>query len=305
MKKRIFALLFVILFILVLSACDVTVEVKGDNSAIVTIKCDEDDIEDADELDPRDLRDMDDLEDLVDEFADYRLDELEITAQSYVHNGDEYTFKIKVLPADDLEDAYYDGITIGSADEVLDLFADDEYGDDFQDIYEEFAEDFDDEYFYAWDGQGDELDDRDVEDYFDNANLENLGCINIYDTDYYVDFIGSEIILNVPGNIEMVFADYDEIDVENNVVEIGESGDVYVIYSKGISTLILIIIIAAVLLLAGGAVLFFVLRKKKKPMVVAAAPGNTVNTQGSKFCVNCGTQMDADDVFCPNCGTRN
>lgn len=301
MKKRILILLLALLFVVLFSACDVTIDVKGDNSAIVTIECDEDDIEDWG-FDPDDLEDIDDLENFYDDTYERGLDETEVEIKSFKKSGDDYTLQVRIIPAEDVDDAMDEGFAIGNAEEILDIFADYEFDDDFEDISDgDFPESLDEEWYYAWDGSGDSLDGGDFEDLYESINTSNLKCIAIEG--------GIETVINVPGKIKMVLAYYDEIAIEGNSVEIDGTG-AYIIYSSGLGALGIILIIVAILLLAGGAVLFFILRKKKRAGRVAAAqyaPSAPVAPSAgvSKFCTNCGTQMGEQAVFCQNCGSKN
>ena len=247
MKKTILLVILLVLGV-VLSGCDVTYDIQKDDSIIITIECDEDDVDDFGEsfdFDEGDLDTEEDLEDILDDIIDEYDDlEGEITVKSFKRTkGGDFTLKFEFIPNDDIEDAANDGIAVGIASDVLDFFADEMYDDDFEDIYDkEFSDDVDDEYYYVYDKNGDELSDKETEDYFDGAKLTKLKAALIE---------GEDIDVYVPGKIEVIISPDDSVDIDDDG-SINFDDYVLIVYKTSSSPLLTLLIIALLAALGVG-----------------------------------------------------
>jgi len=249
--KKIIIVVMLLVIGLIFAGCDVTYDIQKDNSVIVTITCDDDDVDDFGEwydFDEGDLDEKSDLEDILDDVLDEIDDyEGEIEVKSFKRDrNDNFTLVFEFIPTDDYDDAMesYE-MVINTAEEILDAYADDEYGDDFMDVYDkEFSEDVDDEYIYVYDKKGDELNDKDMEEYFEKAKLDKLNCAFVI---FYDDY--DDLKTTVPGNIELIIGDED-IEIEDGAI-ISE-GPYMVIYSKSSSVLTTILILAVLAALGVG-----------------------------------------------------
>jgi|GEM_PF-5271103 len=246
--KKIVLLVMLLVLGVVFAGCDLTYDIQKDNSVIITIECDEDDVDEFGEVfdfDEGDLDNKDDLEDILEDVLDEYDDlEGEITVKSYKRDkNDDFTLVLKYVPSDDVEDAVDNGeIAVGSALEVLDVFSEDEYRDDFEDIYEdEFSDDVDDEVFYAFDKNGDELTDKDMEKYFDKAKLTKLKAAYI---------TGEDIDIFVPGKVEIIISTNDDVDIDDGAISFEDY--VIIVYKAGGNPLVTLLILALIAALGVG-----------------------------------------------------
>lgn len=234
----------------IFAGCDITYDIQKDDSVIITIECDEDDVDDFGEdfdFDEGDLDDKDDLEDLLDDFLDENDDlEGELNVKSFKRTkNDDFTLVFEYIPTDDAEDAIENGeMAVGTAQDVLDAFAEDEgYDDDFEDVYDkEFSNDVDDEYYYVFDKNGDELTDKEMEEYFDDAKLTKIKAAYVIADD------DTEIF--IPGRIELIISPDDSVDIDDDAI----SFDYYavIIYKTGASPLISLLIAVIIAALGAG-----------------------------------------------------
>ncbi len=246
MKKTILLVMLLVLGV-VLSGCDVTYDIQKDDSIIIKIECDEDDVDEFGEpfdFDEGDLDDKEDLEDILDDIVDEYDDlEGEISVKSFKRDkNDEFTLEFEFIPNDDIDDAVNDGIAVGIASDVLDFFADEMYNDDFEDIYDkEFSDDVDDEIFYVYNKDGDELSDKETEEYFDGAKLTKLkaALIEAEDVDVYV-----------PGKIEVIISPDDSVDIDDGAVNFEDYA--IIVYKTSSSPLLALLIVALLAALGVG-----------------------------------------------------
>lgn len=243
--KKIILLVVLLVLSIVFVGCNVAFDIQKDDSIIITIECDDDDVDEYGEdfdFDEGDLDDDDDLEDLLDDVIDEIDLEGDIYVKSFKRKKNDFILKFVFIPNDDIDDALLDGIAVGSASDVLDEFADMEYDDDFEDIYDdEFADDVDDEIYYAFDREGDELTDKEMEKYFDKAKLTKLKAAVIE---------GEDIDITVPGRIEMIISPDDSVDVDDDVIT--AENYVIVIYKTRGNALLTLLIIALIAGLGAG-----------------------------------------------------
>jgi len=249
MKKTFILLVMLLVLGVVLSGCDVIYDIQKDDSVIITVLCDEDDVDefgedfDFDEGDLDNKGDLEDvMEDVLDEYEDMGLElEGEINVKKFDRTkNDDFTLVFEYIPTDDVEDAIDNNeLAIGTALDVLDVFADKEYDEDFEDIYDdELSDDVDDEIFYAFDKEGDEMTDKEMEKYFDSAKLTKLKAA-------YVE-AGDDMEIFVPGKIQIILGFDDSVDIDDGAI----SSDTafIVVYKTGSSFLTVFLILA---LLAG------------------------------------------------------
>ena len=259
--KRIILLVVLLLVGVIFAGCDVTYEIQKDNSVIVTIECDEDDVDDFgkefdfDEGDLDDEKDLDDaLDDVLDKYDDFEGD---ISVKSFKRDkNDNFTLTFLYVPTDDYDDATKNSESaISTADDLLDAFAEDVYDDKFEDVYDkEFSDAVDDEDVYVYDAKGDELNDKETEDYFEKANLEKLNATLIY-LPRLVDY--KDVEINVQGKVELMIGDED-VEIDDGVITI--ESPTLIIYKTTSSPLAAILI---VILLAGlGVAGYFAYEKK-------------------------------------------
>jgi len=254
--KKIVLLVMLLVLGVIFAGCDVTYDIKKDDSVIITIECDDDDVEeysdmlvkvygDDVEFDEGDLDTKEDLEDILDDVIDeYDKLEGEVKVKSFKRDkNDDFTLVFEYVPNADIEDALNDGIAIGIAQEILDEFAEVEgYDDDFEDIYrKEFSDDVDDEVYYIFNGKGDELNDKEMEKYFDKAKLTKLKAAYILreDTDVYV-----------PGKIELIISSDDDVDIDDDAISFDEYA--IIVYKAGGNPLVTLLILALIAALGVG-----------------------------------------------------
>ena len=246
MKKTILLVMLLVIGV-ILAGCDVTYDIQKDNSLIITVECDEDDVDEFGEsfdFDEGDLDDKDDLEDILDDIVDEYDDlEGEISVKSFKRDkNDEFILVFEFIPTRDIEDAITDTIAVGLASDVLDFFAEEEYDDDFEDIYEdEFSDDVDDEVFYVFDKEGDEITDKEMERYFDDAKLTKLNAAIIQ---------GDDIDVYVPGKVEMIISPDDSVDIDDGAISFDDYA--IIIYKTSTSPLVALLIIALLAALGVG-----------------------------------------------------
>ena len=246
MKKIIFLVMLLVLGV-VLSGCDVTYDIQKDDSVIITIECDEDDVDEFGEdfdFDEGDLDNKEDLEDILDDIVDEYDDlEGEISVKSFKRDkNDDFTLVFEFLPNSDIEDSAKDSIAVGVASDVLDYFAEIRYDNDFEDIYDdEFSDDVDDEKFYAYDKYGDEMTDKEMEEYFDNAKLSKLKAAFI---------LAEDVDVYVPGKIEMIISPDDSVDVDDGAISFENYA--YIIYKTSSNALLIILLIVLLAALGVG-----------------------------------------------------
>ena len=208
MKKIIFWVMLLVLGV-VLSGCDVTYDIQKDDSVIITIECDEDDVDEFGEdfdFDEGDLDNKEDLEDILDDIVDEYDDlEGEISVKSFKRDkNDDFTLVFEFLPNSDIYD-------------------------------DEFSDDVDDEKFYAYDKYGDEMTDKEMEEYFDNAKLSKLKAAFI---------LAEDVDVYVPGKIEMIISPDDSVDVDDGAISFENYA--YIIYKTSSNALLIILLIVFV-----------------------------------------------------------
>lgn len=240
--KKTLVILAVLLLSLVFVGCDVTYDIQKNDNLIITIECDDDDVDEYGEVfgfDEGDLDNKDDLEDILEDILD-DIDDIEgdISVLSFKRKRNDFIMKFEYIPNDDIDDALIDGIAVGVAIDILDEYANLKYDDDFDDIYDkEFSDDIDDEKVYAFDAKGNELDDKEVEHYFDKAKLTKLTA---------ADIKAEDVDITVPGKIELIISPDDSVDIDDGIISADR--DIIIIYRTGSSALAVLLIIA---LLAG------------------------------------------------------
>ncbi|MEX1377434.1 MAG: hypothetical protein AB1Z23_08150 [Eubacteriales bacterium] len=259
--KRIILLVVLLLVGVIFAGCDITYEIQKDNSVIVTLECDEDDVDDFGKefkFDEGDLDDEEDVEDALDDVLD-KYDDFEgdISVKDFKRDKND-NFKIVFLyvPTDEYDDAVENGesaVTI--AEDLLDAFAEDQYDDQFEDVYDkEFSEAVDDEDVYVYDGNGDELNDKEMENYFEKANLEKLNATLIF-LPSLIDY--KDVEITVPGKVELMIGDED-VEIDDGVITI--ESPTMIIYKTSGSPLVAILVV--ILLAALGVAGYFAYEKK-------------------------------------------
>lgn len=254
--KKIILVVMLLVIGLVFAGCDVTYDIQKDNSVIVTVECDDDDVDDFGELydfDEGDLDDKEDLEDVLDDVLDEYEIEGEITVKSFKRDkNDNFTLVFEYIPTDDFDDVIETGdMVITTAEDLLDAYAEYVYDDDFMDVYDkEFAEEVDDEDVYVYDKKGDELNDKDMEEYFEKAKLDKLTAVFVT-VPYFRGFdeIFDDLKVTIPGNIELIIGDED-VEIEDGAI-VSET-TYMVIYSTSGSFLTTLLIIAVIAALGVG-----------------------------------------------------
>lgn len=247
MKKTILIVMLLVIG-LIFAGCDVTYEIQKDNSVIVTVECDDGDVDDFGEMydfDEGDLDDKDDLEDILDDVLDEEELEGEITVKKFNRDkNDNFTLVFEYIPSDDFDDVLENGeMAINTAEELLDAYAEFIYDDDFMDVYDkEFSEEVDDEEVYVYDKKGDELNDKDMEEYFEKAKLDKLMSAFVT-APWFTDF--DNVKTTVPGNIELIIGDED-VEVEDGAI-VSESPYLVIYNTSGsfLTTLLIIVVLAA------------------------------------------------------------
>lgn len=254
--KKLLMLLVVALLAISLVGCDVSYKVLNNDSVVITLECDEDDVDEfglAFDFDEGDLDSRDDAEDILDDVLDENDDfEGDMTIKSFKRKDDDFVITFKYIPTDDIDDAIATGFAVGNAEDVLDEFANVEYDEDFDDIYDEdLSEDIDDENLYAYDGKGEELSDKEFEKFFDKAKLDKYKAVYIENADG---------IISVPGSIKMIISPSDDIDIDGKIIE--SDSDMIVIYGGSSVAPLVTLCILLVLVGVGLGVYFLLFRKK-------------------------------------------
>ncbi len=256
MKKTILLVLLLVIGV-IFAGCDITYDIQKDNSVIVTIECDDGDVDDFGELYDFDEGDLDndkDLEDILDDILDEYEIEGDITVKSLKRDrNDNFTLVFEYIPSDDFDDVIETGdMCVNTAEELLDAYADFVYDDDFMDVYDkEFSEEVDDEEVYVYDKKGDELNDKDMEEYFEKAKLDKLTAAFVtvpYFPGY--DNIFDDLKVTVPGNIELIIGDED-IEVEDGAI-VSETTYLVIYGTSGNFLTVLLVILLLAALGVGG-----------------------------------------------------
>lgn len=96
-------------------------------------------------------------------------------------------------------------------------------------------------------------------------------------------------------------------ETEDNNIQFYENTVIFELANEGKLTTIGIAAIVTVVLtlIAGGVVAIILITKAKKRRRAALEAQKAINADeaaNTKYCINCGTQISADDTFCFNCG---